>query len=86
MKMLPPQVVVDVDVDRRTGADRRRRGRPTINGDGASPSEQVHLRVPNDDYDAACELARLDRVELNDVFRRAIRAHVREELAKRATK
>lgn len=79
MKMLPPQVVV---VEERSG-ERRRRGRPTLSEDGA-PSAQVHFAVPNGDYDAAFQLAKLDRVDISDVFRRAISKHVREELARRA--
>lgn len=78
MKLQPP--VVTIVQERRQG-ERRRRGRPSVGEDGAA---QLHLMVANDDYDAACKLAKLDRVELNDWVRAAIREkRVRDELAKR---
>lgn len=69
MKLLPAQVVVEMPRE-----DRRRRGRPSVG------EAQARFQLPADVYDAAYRIASRDRLDINDVFRRAVREHVLNEL------
>jgi hypothetical protein len=57
----------------------RQPGRPPLDPSAASPSTDVHLRVPASDYDRAEQVAKARRESVQDVIRRGLKQLLLDE-------
>jgi hypothetical protein len=56
--------------ERRTGADRRKRGRPPVSS--SESSTDVHLTIPDSLYDLVYAAASLKRITVPEAIRQAV--------------
>jgi hypothetical protein len=62
---------------------RKKNGRPALSA-SAAPSPDVHLTLAPEDYEAAWALAQAERISVQEIFRRAFAAYLREKQREQA--